>query len=207
MHRKSSSGSATNSSPCVIEMLRAPQITLDTTLGQLYAQDGPGERKTHMAVVFGFASSEIALSCKVVENKKYLYQDRTFTATPSCFSSQNREAVQRDAAIKYLSLTPQRDAFAAGNMPVIIFNLDSSGKLAAHSKEEAEKTISSLDIFQRPMIDFCDGPDQISMENAIDVLVTKTVVDGLERLPLAIDPNTLYFLNSKAALCTSGLPR
>lgn len=191
----------------MIEMLRAPQITLDTTLEQIYAQDGPEERKARMAVIFGFASSEVALSSNIGKSIKFLYMDRTFTATPSCFSSQDREAIQRDAAIKHLSLTPQRDAFAAGNMPVIIFNLDSSGKLAAHSKEEAQKTISNLNILQRPMIQFCDGPKQISMENGIDIMLTKMDVDGLERLPLAIDLDTHYFLNTKAALCTSGLPR
>lgn len=55
---------------------------------------------------------------------------------------------------------------------------------------------------------FFAGPKEISMEaNGIDVLVVKMVLDELEGFPLAISLDTHYFLNSKAALCASGLPR
>lgn len=40
-----------------------------------------------------------------------------------------------------------------------------------------------------------------------DLLAAKMEFDQLEKFPLAVDLDTHYFLNSKAALCTSGLPR
>lgn len=44
-------------------------------------------------------------------------------------------------------------------------------------------------------------------EIGADLLATKTEFDELEGFPLAVDLDTHYFLNSKAALCNSGLPR
>ena len=42
--------------------------------------------------------------------------------------------------------------------------------------------------------------------NGIDLLAAKMALDDLEGFPLAVDLETHYFLNSKAALATSGLP-
>lgn len=44
-------------------------------------------------------------------------------------------------------------------------------------------------------------------ENGINRLATKMQFDELEGLALTLDLDTHYFLNSKAALCKSGLPR
>ncbi|KAL8771409.1 MAG: hypothetical protein Q9209_003077 [Squamulea sp. 1 TL-2023] len=185
-----------------------PQVTLDATLEKLYGRDSSYGPQGQIALVLCAASSEIAPTSRLLRNTKYLYQDSTFSSTPQHISSEEHDKLQRIVAIKYLSLVPQHDAFAAGKMPVILFDPQNSGKRTIGAKEEAEKTMNSLIAEQRPSLLFFPGPGEISMEeNSIDLLAAKMELDELERFPLAIDLDTHYFLNSKAALCTSGLPR
>ena len=76
---------------------------------------------------------------------------------------------------------PQYDAFAAGNMPVVLFNLDNSEGNKARSREEAEKTISTLNASQRPTLLFYSSPKEILVaETGIDLLVAKVEFDELE---------------------------
>lgn len=189
-------------------MQELPQVTLDTTLGELYARGSGEVDGRRIAMVLCAANSEIAPTSTLARNTKYLYQDSTFSTTPIITSLEQEKDIQRLVAVKYLSLVPQHDAFAAGKMPVILFNLDNFEGNTAHSKQEAEKTICSLTTLQRPTLFFFPGPKEISMEEiGVDVLAAKMEFDQLEGFPLAVDLDTHYFLNSKAALCTSGLPR
>ncbi|KAL8926892.1 MAG: hypothetical protein Q9208_002701 [Pyrenodesmia sp. 3 TL-2023] len=122
-------------------------------------------------------------------------------------SSAERAKQRREEAIKYLSLVPQRDAFVAGNMPVILPEPHDSRKETARAKEDVETTMRALGAEQRPRTLFVSSPKEIAMAaNGIDILATKADWDGLEGFPCAIDLDTHYFLNTKAALCTSGLP-
>ena len=189
-------------------MQELPQVTLDTTLGELYAIGSGDVNGRRIAMVLCAANSEIAPTSRIPRNTKYLYQDSTFSTMPKNASLEQEKDTQRAVAVKYLSLVPQHDAFAAGNMPVILFNLDNSEGNTAHSKQEAEKTICSLTTAQRPTLRFFPSPKEISMEGiGVDLLAAKMEFDQLEGFPLAVDLDTHYFLNSKAALCTSGLPR
>ncbi|KAL8653801.1 MAG: hypothetical protein Q9210_001883 [Variospora velana] len=184
-----------------------PQIKLDTTLKELYDQNGSYGPQGQIAMVLCAASSEIAPTSKLVRNSKYLYQDSTFGSTSLHISSEEHEKLRRAVAIKYLSLVPQHDAFAAGNMSVILFDPHGSAKHTARGKKEADNTMRTLVEEQRPNMLFFAGPGEISMvANGIDLLIAKMELDELEGFPLAIDPDTHYFLNTKAALCASGLP-
>lgn len=189
-------------------MQNLPQITLDTTLAELYALGSHYTDGKRVALVLGAANSELAPTSMLARNTKYLYQDSTFSTKPENTSFEQHKTIQRNLAVKYLSLVPQHDAFAAGNMPVILFNPDVTGFQTTHSKEEAEKTICNLIISQRPSIFLYPSPKDISIEDiGADLLASKMEFDGLQGFPLAVDLDTHYFLNSKAALCTSGLPR
>ena len=189
-------------------MQELPQVTLDTTLAELYNRGGSVDSHGQLALLLCAANSEVAPTSKLARNTKFLYQDSTFSNTPEDIAPKQQEEIAKSVAIKYLSLVPQHDAFAAGNMPVILFDSDSSGKAPDHSKEEAERTIGNLTAAQRPKLWFFSDPTQISMkENGISHLATKMELDEVEGLPLALDLETHYFLNSKAALCNSGLPR
>ena len=189
-------------------MQALPEITLNTTLGDLYARGNQEKSNKRIAMVLCAANSEVAPTSRLARNTKYLYQDSTFSTTPESSSAEQQREIQRSLAIKYLSLVPQHDAFAAGNMPVILFNLDGSEGNTTRSKEEAKKTIRNLTASQRLNLLFFPGPRQILMEqNEIDLLAAKMEFDELEGFPLVVDLDTHYYLNSKAALCTSGLPR
>ena len=189
-------------------MQEIPQVTLDTTLGELYTRGSGKADETRIALVLCAANSEVAPTSRLARNTKYLYQDSTFSNKPNDVSLEQEKDIQRSVAVKYLSLVPQHDAFAAGKMPVILFNLDNSEGNTAYSKQEAEKTIYGLTTTQRPTLVFLSNPEQISMkEIEADLLAAKMEFDQLEGFPLALNLDTHYFLNSKAALCTSGLPR
>ena len=52
-------------------MQEFPQITLDTTLAELYSRDGPLD-----------GHGELAPTSRFARNTKFLYQDSTFSKTP-----------------------------------------------------------------------------------------------------------------------------
>lgn len=185
-----------------------PQVVLDTTLKELYDRDSSSGPQGQIALVQGGPSSEFELTSRMPRNTKYLYHDNTFTTTPLNITSAERAKLQRAVALKFLSLIQQRDAFAAGNMPVILSECQDSRKETARTKKEVGRTMKTLVAEQRPRLIFVSSPKEIAMEaNEIDLLATKLDWDELEGFPFATDPDTHYFLNSKAALCTSGLPR
>ena len=189
-------------------MQTLPQVTLDTTLAELYACDSSEGHGKKIALVLCAANSEISPTIQLARNSKYLYQDSTFSTTPEHVSIEKHKEIQRIVGIKYLSLVPQHDAFVAGKMPVILFDPDAVGKNTSYSKHQVEKTMDSLTTQQRPTILFFSSPKQILMEeNGIDLLSAKMEFDEFEGFPMTVDLETHYFMNSKAAIFSSGLPR
>ncbi|KAM0328648.1 hypothetical protein ACHAQA_005060 [Verticillium albo-atrum] len=187
-----------------------PTITLDTTLTDLYRQASPQTPPRRIAQVLCGVNSAHPLSADFPRNTKYLYQDSPFNTTPAASPSSPAEkaALARDLAMKYLSLIPQRDAFITGPSPVVLFHLDAAcAAQSAHDRAEAEATVSVLDARQRPELVFCAGPRAIPIqEEKIDVIAYKLMVDGLEGYELLVAPDVHWFVNSKEALATSGLP-
>ena len=122
--------------------------------------------------------------------------------------AEERQEAQQHMAIKYLSLVPQHDAFAAGNMKVVLFNLDKEvEEETAHSRKEASRTLDNLNQSQRPDMIFLPGPADISLDQlSINRLAVKMELDELAAFPTMVSLDTHYFLNSKGGLCTSGLP-
>ncbi|KAL8822844.1 MAG: hypothetical protein Q9191_006431 [Dirinaria sp. TL-2023a] len=192
----------------VTEEQNLPEVELDITLADLYARERAPGKDERIALVLSFTSSEVAPTSAVARNTKFLYQENTFNTTPEDASTKRRKEIQHTMAIKYLSLTPRRDAFAAGNMPVILFDLENSEESAtARSRQEVENIRSTLKAQQRPEILFFPGPSQIATKaNRIELLAVKAAIDEIEGSPVTLDLETHYFLNSKAALSTSGLP-
>ena len=182
-------------------------ITLDTTLAELYSKGSTASQPARIALVLCAADTEMELSSSIPRNTKFLYEDSTFSNTPKHLPPDDYKETQRHLAIKYLSLVPQHDAFAAGNMDVILFDLDNSEELKSLSHKEAEETISNLSPEQRPHLMFFQSPTDISLQqHGIDILAPKMDLDGLEGFPCTINLETHYFLNTKAGLCMSGLP-
>ena len=179
---------ASLSPPFVGMMEELSQVTLDTTLAELCARGSGEDHERRIAMALCAANSEIAPTSRLARNTKYLYQDSTFSTKSKFISFKEVNDIQHAVAVKYLSLVPPHDAFAAGKMPVILFNLDNSEGDTAHSKQEAEKTIYSLIILQRPTLVFLPSPKQISVEEiGVDLLAAKMELDQLEGFSLAID--------------------
>ena len=135
-------------------MQRLPQVTLDTTLKELYTRDSGKANESRIAMVLCSANSEIAPTSGLVRNIKYLYQDSTFSTKPKVTSLEQDKDIQRSVAVKYLSLLPQYDAFITGRMPVVLFNVDDSEGNTVRSKQEAERIVLSLTTIQRPTLVF-----------------------------------------------------
>ncbi|KAK1658676.1 solid-state culture-specific ATP-grasp domain-containing protein [Colletotrichum godetiae] len=195
-------------------MIDLPTITLDTTLTDLYRCASPRNADKRIAQVLSLVNSGSELNPSVPRNAKYLYQDSPFNAVPKDPSSSSLPGddggrqQQRELAVKYLSLIPQRDAFISGDTAVILFRINDSKKQKLHDSREAERTLFVLSKTQQPDLIFCPGPSEIPIKEAgIDLIAYKIVLDGLESYNnLIVPPETHWFLNSKAALAQSGLP-
>ncbi|KAL8665825.1 MAG: hypothetical protein Q9202_001947 [Teloschistes flavicans] len=125
---------------------------------------------------------------QLARNTKYLYQDSTFISTSSEVGPDEYDQLRRSVATKFWLPVPQRDAFAAGNMSLMLVELDHSEGASRRCKEEAERTMSGLTSCQRPTLLFFLDPGTISLEDdVIEVLAVRMEFDGLEGLPLATD--------------------
>lgn len=142
-------------SPQSVEKQGPPQITLDTTLVELYAR---GKGKAHESRIATVLCTAYSATLRLARDIKYLYEDSTFSTKPKVTSLEQDKDIQSSVAVKYLSLVPQHDAFAAGKMPVVLFNVDNSEGNTVRSKQEAEKTIPSLTTHQRLTLHFFPSP-------------------------------------------------
>ena len=147
------------------------------------------------------ADSEIAPTSRLVWSTRYLYQDSTLSTQTKVTLLEQDKDMQRSVAVKYLSLVPQHDAFAAGKMPVVLFNVDDTEGNTARSKQEAEEIICSLIKIQRPTLVLFPSPKEMSMEViGADLLAAKMEFDQSERFPLAVDLDTHYFSQSESCI-------
>ena len=205
-------------------MSYSPSIILDTTLADLYRGDGSSENAEYIALVVYTADRQVeriahgSLSRTIPQNSIYLFQDWAINASlkyfkyPSCErkARQEKEAQRRRyAAIKYLSLVPRCHVFAAGDMPIILIN--------ATRKEQGECTDSENELFriighvektQRSeyIISLLKAADFSPRESGINRSAAGMELDELQAFHLTVNLDSLYLLNSKAALYTSGLP-
>ena len=62
-------------------MQNFPQIDLDTTMAELYAQDKSNRSNGRIAMVLCAPNSGLAPTSKLARNVKFLYQDRVFNMT------------------------------------------------------------------------------------------------------------------------------
>ncbi|KAI3571787.1 hypothetical protein IWW34DRAFT_873905 [Fusarium oxysporum f. sp. albedinis] len=184
--------------------MKLPTVVLDMTLADLYRQAGSEYSDKCIGQVLSGFSALVPLSPKIPPNCKYIYQDGPFTSSSDASRTENEDTI---AAIKYLSLVNQRDAFICGAAPAIFFHMDASPQKRDHDRKQVIKTLATLPDSQRPQPVFCDGPELIPIKEAgIDFLACKVIHDDLERYNNVVPLETHWFLNSKRALADSGLP-
>src|ERR1700744_5271814 len=98
-------------------MVKLPSVTVSPTLAELY----PTLDK-QVALVPIIVLSTQQLSDNVPQSTKFLYQDTSINGHENSKENQDEKP---PASVKYLSLIPQRFAFAAGSMPVVMFDIGS----------------------------------------------------------------------------------
>lgn len=190
--------------------LRLPTVKLDQTLSDLYKKHCPSWSSKQIGHIFCGVTCTSSLSDDFPANRKYIYQDSAFNDPE--LSSKTEGHVCKQLAPKYLSLVPQRDAFIAGNAPVLFFYSGSSTDERRHDEQEAARTLSVLEDGQRPETVFLPGPGDVAAgmrEHGIDAITSKLVLDQVaasEDVRKIVDPDKIWYLNSKEALAVSGLP-
>lgn len=191
-------------------VIQLPTVHLDTTLTDLVKRACPKYAHKRLAYLHSLGHCGIGLSPHVRRNKRFLYQDGSFVQTPRADLSEANTDLCRSLATKYLSVVPQRDTFITGASVAVFFDSGADDAEAAHARREAEATISVLDDAQRPELVHCPGPSSMPLaESGIDLIAGyKTALDGLAPgdVPLMVDLDKHWFLNSKGALAASGLP-
>ncbi|KAI4270562.1 MAG: hypothetical protein L6R38_007092 [Xanthoria sp. 2 TBL-2021] len=166
-----------------------PQIILDHTLREFYCQDETED--STIVVVNALPTAETQMTRGIPLSIKYTYQSpNVLTRDPDML------------ARLYLQVVPQIFGFIAGDMPLILFDLDNAGQ--AH-RNEAYQTYSQLTPGQRPQLSFVAQPSDIQLPAGARIAIANPM-DCLFSLPHAVDPNVHYDLLSKKSLALSILP-
>lgn len=186
-----------------------PRINLDSTLTDILKRASPQDAHKRLAYIHSLGHCGIGLSPHVPRNQIFLYQDGCFVKTPRTDLSEANTDLRRSLAAKYLNVVPQRDTFITGGSVVVLFDSGTSDAETLHSRRQAEATLSVLDDTQRPELVHCPGPFSMTTKAGIDMIAGyKIALDGFTRgeIPLTVDLEKHWYLNSKGALATSGLP-
>ena len=188
-------------------MVQLPRVKLDATLADFYNLSDPGNGRPAVGQVLCGTNSGVSLSEHFARNARYLYQDSAFNKTPKGQLNDSNNKLRRSLAIKYLSLVPQRDAFICGRSPVVLFDIHKSDGDVERDRRQAERTLLVLESNQRPSLIWCSGPGNIPAKKTnVRKLAYKVALDDLAKYPLAVDLEQHWYVNSKQALATSGLP-
>lgn len=132
-------------------MVNLPRIRLDTTFAELFLSDG--EINLPLFVPY-YPNSDINFPQAFPRTRKYVYQTLDLAKNLSSTS------VHESYRIDFMSISPQRDMFIAGNMPVAVFDaFDPPRELA--SRKDIIETLSVLSATQKPDLKFFSGPKEL----------------------------------------------
>lgn len=174
-------------------------IVLDMTLRDLYTGEDGGEDIT---LAFAVPTAEVQTAAGIPLSKKFTYQTPIAPTYDGDF-----------LARRYLQLVPQAFAFIAGNMPVILFDLDrdaeeshvlNSRSLRPH-QADAYSVFDRIHPHQRPELTFVKKPSDIRFGQESRFAIVSPM-DCLLPLPHLVDPEVHYEALSKRGLALSGLP-
>jgi hypothetical protein len=181
-----------------------PQITLDTTLTNLYTLDGGNPQDLSIVTVI---PPPTQVSSSLPSNTKFVYQHP------------NHEKFDDDIYARILlGAVAQHLSFVAGSIPVNLFDIDKTyiqswlsliwTSTPGH-RVDAQRVYDALVPAQRPRLDFITNPDDflpIAPSGKLATVVASNPLDCLSKLPGIITPEVHYKLLSKHDLVHSGLP-
>lgn len=178
-------------------------ITLDYTLCDLYSDNDEDDPNT----VLVYYPLQIEYNQKSSSTK--------FTYGYTLQEDDNKKTASSTAMAA--NMIPQRYAFSAGQMSLVILDFNSKkqneensktcpvmDKLPAHHVD-IHRTFSQLIPDQQPALHFADSPESISLDAGAQIAVLLPT-DCLSHLPHLVDQETHYMLLSKRGLALSGLP-
>lgn len=198
----------------MVSTVAIPQVTLDTTLAELYALDdeGTGAGRSTPAHLNAFPCSDCAMTTKIPRNERYLYQDSELVKP---WTAEERQRLRRILAIKILNVLGQRYSFVCGDLNVMVFDPENHVissptehgiASSEYAKAEVEKTLSVLVEHQRPKIHMIAGLAAAKLPPNVSKIAVAMPFDGLDHIPHLLPPDRHYELLSKACLANSRLP-
>lgn len=183
--------------------LNSHGVVLDTTLRDLYSLEENVE--PDIVLIYAIPTAEVQISRSLPLSTKFMYQSPLVL-------TKNADELAR----LYLQVVPQLFGFIAGNMPLIMFDLDiddgesmqstlsSSSPQQAH-QADAFRVLDQLASSQRPKLSFVSSPKTIFLSPGTKAAVANPM-DCMLHLPHTVDPEVHYKLLSKKNLALSGLP-
>ncbi|KAH8423745.1 putative solid-state culture specific protein [Aspergillus melleus] len=178
-------------------------IILDYTLRDLYSADSNDDPNTVLIYYpLQFGHNNEGTQAKFAYG--YRVEEEDEVATSSLAMAAN--------------MVPQRYAFSAGKMPLVILDFIAPGQPGGKNSkcsQEADhrpghhldfyRTFAQLQADQQPSVSFAKSPD--SIELGLDAKIAVLLpTDCLSHLPHLISPETHYEILSKRGLAVSGLP-
>lgn len=180
------------------------EITLDTTLWDLYQLDGGNDEDVWLVYAVPIADIQMV---------KGIPPTRTFTYQSPLLPAHDKDVLARE----FLQMGPQLLAFIAGNMPLILFDLDPvpEERTACNSKSSSKRrhqldahgVYDRLSPTQRPALKFVSEPaDVLNMCTPKTKVAQVNPMDCMNILPQLVPPASHYKVLSKRTLALSGLP-
>lgn len=182
--------------------LNSHGVVLDTTLRDFYSLDENLE--PDIVLIYAVPTAEIQTSRSLPLSTKFMYQFPLVL-------TKNADELAR----LYLQVVPQLSGFIAGNMPLVMFDLDiddgepmqstlSSSPQQVH-QADAFRVLDQLASSQRPNLSFVSSPKTIFLSPGTKAAVA-IPMDCMLHLPHTVDPEVHYELLFKKNLALSGLP-
>ena len=174
-------------------------ITLDTTLEQLYCLDESSDR--NIVLVYAHPTADVQMTSGVPLSSKFVYQSPLSHVEDS-----------DELARLFLQVVPQLYGFISGKMSLILFDLDHDDhdrlqSLGSHRTHQADaiRVFDQLNPSQRPEVTFVLKPQDIVLSSGAKIAIISPM-DCILHLTHAVDPEAHYEVLSKRALAMSGLP-
>ncbi|KJZ72366.1 hypothetical protein HIM_08292 [Hirsutella minnesotensis 3608] len=181
-----------------------PQITLDTTLANLYPLDGGNPDDISLVLVIPPPGQ---VSSSLPENTKFVYQNPIY------------DKLDNDIYARILlAACPQYLGFVAGSMPLNLFDIDKTTyeswlslvwKSVPRHQVDARRVYDVLAPAQRPRLGFISVPEHFNPNTSSGEpahVVVNTPLDCLSQHPGIITSEVHYQLLSKYDLAKSSLP-
>lgn len=167
-------------------------IVLDSTLQELYAM-GEESNEHKIVIINGVPTAKVQMTASLPLSKKFVYQ--------SPFAE--KESGDTLARI-FLQVVGQGFGFIAGNMPLILFDINDVGS-SRDCRADTIETFSQITPSQRPQWTYVEKPEDIVLSPGATIAVSSPM-DCLLHLSHSVDPEVHYSLLSKRDLAFSGLP-